>query len=163
MPSSFEADYPAITRWITWRGQAGARRWRDVKTAIPNRESPPGDGTLKYYDIIPPSSVDGWPELIEVRRVYCFDFYHHEPDPSELETLFAGLPGYRRDGRWFGESLSNPPCLSAVSDFNGLTVVGILRETDWRAWDRAFQERAAHLPMQRDEAEDASPPPATAR
>jgi hypothetical protein len=92
--------------------------------------------------------------LVEVRRVYCFDFYHHEPEPAELEAIFASLPGYRRDWRWFGENMGDPPCLSASSDFNGLTVAGILREEDWRAWDRAFQDRASHLPMQGDESEE---------
>jgi hypothetical protein len=102
---------------------------------------------MKYYDLIPPSPIDGRPDFVEVHRVYCFDFYHHEPEPSELEAIFAGLPGYRRAGKQFGESMSNPPCLSAVSDFNGLTVWGILRAADWRAWEQAFQARASHLPM----------------
>jgi hypothetical protein len=43
--------------------------------------------------------------------------------------------------------------LSASLDFNSLTVVGILREANWRAWDGAFQDRTSHLPMQRDEEE----------
>jgi hypothetical protein len=109
-----------------------------------------------YYDIIPPTPLDGWPGFVKVHRVYCFDFYNFEPDQNELEAIFECLPGFRRDRgwTWFGESLSHPPCLKASSNFNGLTVVGSLPEADWRAWDAAFRERASHLPMQRDEEED---------
>jgi hypothetical protein len=80
-----------------------------------------------------------------------------KPDPNELEAIFERLAGYRRDcgWTWFGERLSNPPCLKASSDFNGLTVVGILPESDWCTWDAAFRELTCHLPMQRDEEEDA--------
>jgi hypothetical protein len=67
--------------------------------------SPPSHpAKVSYYDIIPPRPVDGRPEFIEIRRVYCFDCYHFEPEPSELETIFATLPGYRAGGghrgRW---------------------------------------------------------------
>jgi hypothetical protein len=118
---------------------------------IQKRGATTGEGKVRYYDISPPSPIDGKPEYVKVHRVYCFDFYNHEPEPSELEAIFAGLPGYHRDWTWFGESMSNPPYLSAVSDFDGLTVVGILRETDWNAWDQAFQDRTSHLPIQREE------------
>jgi len=44
---------------------------------------------LNHYDIIPPSPIDGKRAFVEVHRVYCFDFYRHEPEPSELEAIFA--------------------------------------------------------------------------
>ena len=107
--------------------------------------------SLVYYDIIPPTPLDDRPGFVQIHRVYCFDFYNSEPDPNELQAIFDSLPGSRphRGGTWFGESLSDPPCLKASSDFNGLTVVGILPEADWRAWDAAFRDRTSHLPMQR--------------
>jgi hypothetical protein len=130
-----------------------------VEWEIRERGPTPREGTVRYYDISPPSPIERRPEYVEVHRVYCFDFYNHEPEPSELEAIFASLPGYRRDWTWFGESRSGPPYLSASSDFDGLTVVGILRETDWRAWDRAFQDRTSHLPIQREEQTAAPDPP----
>ena len=73
--------------------------------------------SLVYYDIIPPTRFEACPGFVQVSRVYCFDFYNFEPDPDELEAIFERLPGHRRDcgWTWFGESLSNPPCLKASS------------------------------------------------
>jgi hypothetical protein len=127
-------------------------------TPIMNASSiPPNDperasdgGKVKFCDVIPPAPVDDRPGFVQVHRIYCFDFYTSEPEPAELERIFESLPGYRRDHgwKWFEESTSG---LSASSDFNGLTVVGIIRDADWRAWDKAFQARAKHLPMQKDD------------
>jgi hypothetical protein len=102
---------------------------------------------VKVCDVIPPTPLRDRLGYVRVHRIYCFDFYNSEPEPAELERIFESLPGYRREcgWRWFEESTSY---LSASSDFNGLTVVGILREADWHAWDAAFQGRAGHLPMQ---------------
>jgi hypothetical protein len=113
-------------------------------------------GKVKFCDVMPLTPVAGWPGFVKVHRIYCFDFYDHEPEEAELESIFARLPGYQGDGRWrwFGKDEGVPPCLSADSDFGGLTVVGILREADWRAWDIAFQDGTSHFPMQRDAEEE---------
>jgi hypothetical protein len=107
---------------------------------------------VEFCDVIPPAPVDGWPGLIKVHRVYCFDFYSHEPEETELERVFESLPGYQGGGSWmwFGKDAAEPPWLSASSDFDGLTVVGIVREADWRAWDSTFRCTASHFPMQKD-------------
>ena len=47
--------------------------------------------------------------------------------------------------------MSNPPCLSASSEFNGLTILGVLREADRHGWNAAFQYLAPDVPMQLDE------------
>jgi hypothetical protein len=110
---------------------------------------------MRFYDVIPPTPVAGWPKFVEVHRIYCFDLYNQEPDESELQRIFESLPEYRpgqkRRWKWFGETMSDVPHLDASLDFNGITVTGILTESDWRAWDAAFQDRTSHFSMQLDD------------
>jgi hypothetical protein len=111
---------------------------------------------VEFCDVILPTPVDGWPGFIKVQRVYRFDFYSHEPEPSELERVFERVPGYQGGGswRWFGKDAAMPPWLSATLDFDGLTVVGIVREAGWRAWDSTFHGAASHFPMQKHTREE---------
>lgn len=104
-----------------------------------------------YYDNLAPSPADDRPGLVEVERVYCFDWLRFtDQEWQKLSRIYKGLPGAVRDHDepwWFGEDEESPPFLWAFVEPPGLQVYGVLLESNWLAWDEQFRSEAGTLPM----------------
>ncbi|WP_165072790.1 hypothetical protein [Paludisphaera rhizosphaerae] len=109
-----------------------------------------------WYDNLEPTPVDGLTCMVEVERVYGFDWDRFDEDDwSRLSQVCEGLPGAIKPGPsglpgglvyWFGDDEDVPPYLSASVEPPGLQVYGMLPEADWSAWDARFQAEATTLP-----------------
>ncbi|MDR3620627.1 MAG: hypothetical protein P4L85_14845 [Paludisphaera borealis] len=106
--------------------------------------------TVPFYDNLEAEPVDGLSCLVEVERIYGFDWGRFEEDHwRELSRVYESLPGEVRLHAmpwWFGDDEDVPPFLSASVEPPGLQVYGVLPEADWWAWDEQFRSRAATLP-----------------
>jgi hypothetical protein len=103
-----------------------------------------------FHDNLEPTPVDGLSCLVEVDRVYGFDWDRFDEDRwRELSRIYEDLPGELRLHAvpwWFGDDEDVPPFLTALVGPSGLKVYGILPEADWWAWDHQFRSRASGLP-----------------
>jgi len=91
------------------------------------------------------------PDVVEVEWVYCLDYTHFgPPELALLHALYAALPGWRgwhdQQPYWFGADEAEVPHLWASLEPPGVQVAGVLRQSDWEAWDSAFQTQAHILP-----------------
>ena len=106
--------------------------------------------TVPFHDNLEATPIDGLTCLVEVERVYGFDWGRFDETQREaLARIYEGLPGAVRqqDGpMWFGDDEDVPPYLGASVEPNGLRVHGIVPEADWYAWDGRFRTEAARLP-----------------
>ncbi|MEZ6143003.1 MAG: hypothetical protein R3B84_20760 [Zavarzinella sp.] len=94
---------------------------------------------------------DGW---LDIERIYCFDWDAFDRDDMDrLRAIFASLPQSKKhdahDCHWWYAEQDDPEhgYLTAGVEPPGLQVFGTLPLREWEAWDRAFQERAAGLPV----------------
>jgi hypothetical protein len=106
--------------------------------------------TLPFHDNLEATPIDGLSCLVEVERIYGFDWERFEEDHwRELSHIHKGLPGevrFRDAPWWFGDDEDVPPFLTASVDPLGLKVYGVLPEADWCVWDEQLRSRAAALP-----------------
>jgi hypothetical protein len=98
------------------------------------------------------SQLEDDPLLVEVERVYCFDFASFSEEHWHyLRDVYATLPefrGFDEDGpMWFGVNEQVIPFLWASIEPPGLQVCGILRSEQWEDWDKAFRASVAGLPF----------------
>lgn len=104
-----------------------------------------------YYDNLEATPADDLPGLVEVERIYCFDWARFTKENwKELSRIYEDLPGSVRCKGiqwWFGEKEDAPPFLSASVEPPGLQVYGVLFAADWLAWDERFRTEAGILPM----------------
>lgn len=106
----------------------------------------------EFFDGAVAPSED-YPGLVEVQRLYWFDFEDWGPaEWEELETIYQELPGWQKsDGLpyWFGVDDETPPVLSASAEIPGIQFWGILAETAWAEWEDAFHTklRQSNLPL----------------
>lgn len=105
---------------------------------------------VPYQDHLEATPVSGLSCLVEVERVYRFDWDrfddHHR---RSLGRIYEILPGHSRRFDqlwWFGDDEDVPPFLKAAVVPTGLLVNGILPEADWYAWDDRFRTEANGLP-----------------
>jgi|GEM_PF-2183895 len=105
---------------------------------------------VPYLDNLEPTSVDGLTCLIEVERIYRFDWDRFDELHWEaLARTYENLPGASGGSDalcWFGDDENVPPFLLAMQEPAGLRVRGVLPEADWWAWDQRFRDEAAGLP-----------------
>ena len=101
-----------------------------------------GCGQVPFYDNMTATPLPEERSLVEVERVYelAFDDFD-ESHWQALDRIYRTLPGSYRALQiptWFGDDEPKPPFLSASVEPPGLQVYGVLRHTDWLAWDVAF-------------------------
>ncbi|WP_337176683.1 hypothetical protein [Paludisphaera sp.] len=107
---------------------------------------------VPYYDNLEATPVGGLTCMVEVERIYGFDWGRFgAADWDALARSYEGLPGGLRwspDGlpMWFGDDEDLPPFLTASVEPPGLQVFGVLPEADWLAWDARFLAATAGLP-----------------
>ncbi len=107
---------------------------------------------MLFYDNLEPTPIDGLSCLVEVERIYGFDWGRFgAADWDALARSYEGLPGgmsWSPDElpMWFGDDEDLPPFLSASVEPSGLQVFGVLPEADWLAWDARFLAATAELP-----------------
>src|SRR4029453_3654595 len=98
-----------------------------------------GSMAVVYYDNLDATPADDTPGLVEIERMYCFDWIRfNEQNWQELSRIYEVLPGdvrYRDVPCWFGENEASPPFLWASAEPPGLQVYGVLPKVDWLAWD----------------------------
>ncbi len=104
---------------------------------------------VPFYDNLEATLIDDVSCLVEVERVYCFDWARFDEGHWKgLSRIYEGLPGAVRPRDvpwWFGDDEDVPPFLGASVEPPGLQVHGILPEADWLAWDERFRSAAEGL------------------
>jgi hypothetical protein len=90
----------------------------------------------------------------DIERIYCFDWgAFTDGDWKSLSAIYALLPEPRAENpkgcpRWYSEVDDvQGGYLTASVESPGLQVFGTLHLTDWRRWDREFQDRIGQLPF----------------
>src|SRR5262245_55699361 len=107
---------------------------------------------IPYYDCTDPEPMpDGW---VDIERIYCFNWDAFDSvDMDRLRAIFVSLPQSKKhdssDCHWWYAARVDPEnaYLTAGVEPPGIHVFGKLPLGEWEAWDRAFQERAAGLPV----------------
>ena len=101
---------------------------------------------VPFYDNLEATLIDDVSCLVEVERIYCFDWARFDEEHRNgLSRLYESLPGavrFRAIPYWFGDDEDVPPFLGASVEPPGLQVYGILPEADWLAWDERFRSAA---------------------
>ena len=96
---------------------------------------------------------EDYPGLVEVQRLYWFDFHDWGPvEWEELEAIYPELPGWQQSGElpyWFGVDDDAPPVLSASVELPGIQFWGIVAEAAWMEWEKTFHTklRQSNLPL----------------
>lgn len=110
---------------------------------------------VPYCDLVEPGPIDGVTCMVEVERLYGFDWGSFGPDDAAaLVAAYGKLPGAQGSAAdappaWFGDDEDVPPFLTANDEPRGLLVRGVLPEAEWRAWDERFRAATASLPSRR--------------
>jgi hypothetical protein len=104
---------------------------------------------IPYYDNLEATLIDDVTCLVEVERIYVFDWGRFEEAHwRRLARIYEELPGavrLRDVPWWFGDDEDVPPFLAASVEPAGLQVRGILPEADWLAWDERFRRAVGEL------------------
>ena len=109
---------------------------------------------LPHYDCADPDPTpEGWLDIV---RIYCFDWDAFDRDDMDrLRSILATLPQWKKhdvhDCHWWYAEWDDAEhgYLTAGVEPPGLQVFGTLPLREWEVWDRAFQERAAGLPVRK--------------
>lgn len=110
---------------------------------------------VPYRDLIEPAPIDGVTCMVQVERLYGFDWgLFRDDDLAELAEACGKLPGVQDAPAgprpaWFGDDEDVPPFLTAEDEPRGLLVRGVLPEADWRLWDERFRAATAALPARK--------------
>lgn len=103
--------------------------------------------SIQFYDTC---DDDGQSGVVEINRVYCFDFRRFtDTEWEELDKVYRVLSsfvGYDPVPRWFSAQEHAAPYLWASVEPPGLQVAGALYVADWHTWDQQFRAGVDHLP-----------------